>query len=135
MSICMTVIVSTNRLLRRKKIERETEEKRLRRIVSSLSKIDPKMRELSFQTSNKTYIKNKKDVFVCMKKKNGRFYSKNIISFAIIHELAHALTPTVKGDEHPPEFVENFNKLLNIAREQGLYKPIDKIEEYCGHIV
>ena len=52
--------------------------------------------------------------------------------FVVIHELAHIMTEEIG---HTPLFWENMRFLLEKAKEEGIYKPINYVKEpvqYCG---
>jgi len=69
---------------------------------------------------------------ICIRKKDNTFIDDNTILFVVIHELAHIMTEEIG---HTPLFWENMRFLLEKAKEEGIYKPINYVKEpvqYCG---
>ena len=100
---------------------------------SVLSHIDSAAKNITISKANKSYTVNKKDVFLCLKDKDGEYYNKNMLVYVAVHELAHVLCPSVG---HTEEFWKINEKLLNKATELGYYNPsIPAVKDYidsCG---
>jgi len=100
---------------------------------SVLSHIDSAAKNITISKANKSYTVNKKDVFLCLKDKDGEYYNKNMLVYVAVHELAHVLCPSVG---HTEEFWKINDKLLNKATELGYYNPsIPAVKDYidsCG---
>lgn len=92
----------------------------------------------SMFNSDTSYTVNKGDILaICLRHRNdlNRFHDMNLISFVVVHELAHIFSI---GYGHDDEFWENFKFLLNEAVLCGIYKNINYGENqsyYCGMIV
>lgn len=92
----------------------------------------------SLFNSDTSYTVNKGDILaICLRHKNNinRFHDMNLISFVVVHELAHIFSI---GYGHDDEFWENFKFLLNEAIVCGIYKNVNYEENqsyYCGMIV
>jgi predicted metal-dependent hydrolase len=79
--------------------------------------------------------KGEKIAFCLNKKKNqdiDNLIDEHTLTFVSIHEIAHVMTKSVG---HKSEFWENFQFLLQNAKEAGIHDPIDYSEtpqEFCG---
>tara|TARA_B100001769_G_C21906433_1_gene489241 strand:+ start:194 stop:625 length:432 start_codon:yes stop_codon:yes gene_type:complete len=98
-----------------------------------LCNIDPAAKKITVSEENKSYTVNKKDVFLCLKDKDGEYYNKNFLIFVAIHELSHVICPSIG---HTDEFWKINEKLLNKATALGYYNPsIPVVKDYidsCG---
>jgi len=96
-----------------------------------LAAVHPICNELRIVEGDQSYTLNKKKVFLCLKnKKTGKMYDKNMLTYVLLHELAHVLN--TKDIGHTPAFHAEFDKLLEIAEEKGLFDPSIPLEEdYC----
>lgn len=79
---------------------------------------------------------NKKDIYICIKDKNGNIYPLYILYNVLLHELAHVNTKTFSGYdniEHDSNHYNELQRLNNIAINKGyLFIDIDKVpEDYC----
>ena len=83
-----------------------------------------------------SYSVNKGEkVHLCLRQREGRNESlveENVMVFVSLHEMAHAITPSIG---HGPDFWNNFAWLLKQAEEAGIYQyqnfkaqPVS----YCG---
>lgn len=110
-----------------------TKDPMLIELHSVLSHIDPAAKHITVSNSNKSYTVNKKDVYLCLKDKDGEYYNKNMLVYVAVHELAHVLCPSVG---HTAEFWKINEQLLNKATELGYYNPsIPAVKDYidsCG---
>ena len=110
-----------------------TKDPMLVELHSVLSHIDSAAKNITISKANKSYTVNKKDVFLCLKDKDGEYYNKNMLVYVAVHELAHVLCPSVG---HTEEFWQINDKLLNKATELGYYNPsIPAVKDYidsCG---
>ena len=117
-----------------KKVEKfTTKDPMLVELHAVLSNIHPAAKKITISEANKSYTVNKKDVFLCLKDKDGEYYNKNMLAFVALHELAHVICPSVG---HTDEFWKINEKLLNKATELGYYNPsIPAVKDYidsCG---
>lgn len=78
-----------------------------------------------------SYTINKKKVYICTNNPaNGETYDDNMLTYVIIHELAHALCPDVG---HTPTFYKVFDVLLDRAEAAGVYDPdMPRVKNYCN---
>jgi len=73
-------------------------------------------------------LNNKKD-------SNKELIDDNTLIFVAIHELSHIATKSIG---HDSEFWTNFKFLLKIAKEIGIYIPVDysnSPQNYCGMVI
>lgn len=65
------------------------------------------------------------EIFICIDgDANDRFH-------ILLHELAHS---TVSEYDHSDQFWKNFTELRGLARENGMYTPVEK-KSYCGQSI
>lgn len=82
----------------------------------------------------KSYTINKKKIYMCLRDKNGNYYSNNMLIYVLIHEIAHTICEDVGGDSHSEKFWEINDKLIKIAITKGIYDPtIPLIDDYCKY--
>lgn len=105
--------------------------KDLDNIIRNLVQIDPIVKRLNFYEGEKSYTINKKNVYICMRDENGRYYDRNFLVFVILHEISHALCDEIG---HTQKFMDIFADLIERASRMGLYdKNGRKIENYCNY--
>lgn len=103
----------------------------LYQIQQQLAEIHPRFRNVELYVGDKSYTINKKKVFICLKDEKGRYYSRNMLCYVILHEYAHMLCDEL---DHTDKFRQIFEDLLAKASARGLYNPnIPPISNYCGH--
>jgi hypothetical protein len=56
----------------------------------------------------------------------------NSATYVLLHELAHMTVPEY---DHSNSFWENFNKLMKIATDNGIYSEVNASKNYCGDVV
>ena len=101
--------------------------------VKRLSAVFPEMQRVSWQKSpgDETFISGKKRAFICTRNEKGQSYDDNVMTFVILHELAHAMTP-VHG--HGEEWQRTFKNLLTRAERNFLYSPNLLVpQKYCRY--
>lgn len=102
----------------------------LKRLVNSLVPVSKFIENLNWKVSEKSYVINKEDVYICMLDENGDIYDDNTLVYVILHEVAHCELPNEIG--HTKAFEEKFQDLLNRAYFFGLYNPsIPMRTDYC----
>jgi hypothetical protein len=100
-------------------------------IIDKIKQIHPKVEQLEFYDSDKSYTINKQKVHLCLKDKDGYYYNENMLTYVALHELAHVLCDEVG---HTEKFYQIFDQLLDKAHDMGLYDPsIPIIKDYCNH--
>lgn len=92
------------------------------------------IKENTDQNKYTSYSVNKgeKIVFCLRSKETGELHDINILTYVLIHELAHVACPEY---DHTPLFVEIFKFLLQKSQEIGIYQKInfkDENVKYCG---
>lgn len=73
-------------------------------------------------------------IAMCLRSRDGtyRLHDKNILTFVLIHELAHVAADV---NDHPPEFWQIFQFLLKEAEKNKVIRNMDYSKnpvEYCG---
>lgn len=108
----------------------ETEDPVLLKIRDRLAPVFPEIQKIKLYDANKSYTINKTQVHICMKDENGAYYHDNMLTYVLLHELAH-----VRCDEigHTDKFYKIFQNLLDQASSAGLYNPsIPIVQNYCS---
>lgn len=90
-----------------------------------------------WKIGHKAETRKMKDISLTLRNKEGKFLNKDVVDFVFYHELAHVATPksVVKKNDHADAYWIVFGMILDIAKREGLYKPVDYIShpmEYCG---
>ncbi len=103
---------------------------RLHRIVSPLF---PEVDDIAIVPNNtQTFTVNKQKIHICLKDKEGNYYSDNMLLYALIHELAHVNNKVNVG--HTDEWHDIFNDMLNLAHAEGIIDLTEPLpDEYCIH--
>lgn len=96
-----------------------------------LKKIHPMIDQIEMYEGKRSYTIDKKKVYLCLKDENGDYYDKNMLTYVLLHELAHVLCDEVG---HTDKFRDIFNTLLDKAVDLKLYDPnIPIIKNYCTY--
>jgi len=110
----------------------KTDNLMIQKIINDLNKIDSRSSNFNYFSSNESYTENKKNIYLCLRDENNNFYDYNMLIYVAIHELAHALSNSVDTKHETLEFNNNFNYLLNSARNKDIYNPhIPLVDAYC----
>ena len=107
------------------------------RVQKLVKNFNPKRVNETLPTSTYTaYSENKgeKTAFCLNKSKedNDNLIDEHTLTFVAIHELSHDMSTQIG---HKSEFWENFQFLLQEAKDSGIHQPKDykeKPQEYCG---
>ena len=93
--------------------------------------IHPEIDNLQIYKGKKSYIIDKKKIYMCLKDQHGQYYNTNYLVYVLLHEFAHYLNKNEVG--HTENFHKIFDELLDRATESGIYdKNIPMIEDYCN---
>lgn len=101
------------------------------RLINNYNPDTLKENDPIFTIGHKTYTMNFKNISMCLRKKNGEFYDKNLLQFVFLHELAHVAS--VEKD-HTDLFWNVFKFILHCAHIFNIYKPVDYSQNptiYC----
>jgi hypothetical protein len=91
--------------------------------------IHPQIRHIELYEDDKSYTINKEKIYLCLKDKQGKYYSNNMLTYVFLHEFAHILCDEIG---HTNKFKQIFENLLETATEKGIYNPsIPIIDNYC----
>ena len=73
-----------------------------------------------------------KEIGICLRDpKTGAVEKDNRIIGAVLHELAHSMTP-VEEESHGDVWAENYDFLKHMAAESGVYSPLLDDGRLCG---
>lgn len=89
----------------------------LKDVVRDVEYHFPFAQQLNFYTGSSSYTINKKSVYICVKDKDGNYYTKKQLTFVVLHELAHAMNDEIG---HGDKFKEIFEELLRKGTSLGL---------------
>ena len=83
------------------------------------------IKEVGNMENDAAYVINKKNMSFCLQKTKNQIVLEelNLITYVGIHELAHIMSEVIG---HGPEFVKNFEFLLNYAKGILYYDPLLK---------
>lgn len=89
-----------------------------------------KLSQLRLQPDIKSYTINKKDMHLCLEDADGKYYEKNMLIYATLHELAHIFCDEIG---HTLKYHKIFARLLDIAENIHIYDPKSILpQKYCG---
>lgn len=102
---------------------------RMKNRLSDMELVEPEHRN-----DESAYTINKGELMgLCLRSKDDKeFYDMKMMSFVVIHELAHVMSIS---EGHTSEFMDNFKFILKTAEEGKIYKPVNYENEpvnYCG---
>ena len=98
------------------------------RLKNKLEQYFPEMKRVRIMKGDSSYTINKHKIYLCTEHKGER-YDDNMLTYVILHELAHAETTEIG---HGPKFMATFNRLLKRASGLGLWDPNKpRVENYC----
>ncbi len=99
------------------------------RIRSKLISTFPELNFVKIMKGSESTTINKHRIYLCTEYK-GVKYDDNMLTYVLLHELAHVKTPEIG---HGIAFKLQFETLLKKAEESGLYNPLTyKPQNYCG---
>lgn len=101
-----------------------------------IESVIPEINKVSLHGSNKSFTINKSASYICTKDKEDEYYSDNMLIYVILHELAHAISPTVESPKgrHSKAWENIFNGLLARAEKGGIYdSKIPILKDYCEY--
>ena len=106
---------------------------KLKEIQDVLRQLDPVANDLTLYSGDKSYTVNKEKMTLCLKEPGtDHYYDDNTLRYVAIHELAHATNQADVG--HTPNFYKEFDRLLDLATQKGLYNPnIPMPDNYCNY--
>lgn len=99
------------------------------RLKNKLLPVFPELNNVKLMRGTESATINKYRVYLCTDYE-GKSYDDNMLTYVLLHELAHVLTPEIG---HGLTFRETFDNLLTRAKASGLYDPTAvKPTNYCG---
>lgn len=98
------------------------------RLKNRLIPAFPQLIGLKVMKGDSSYTINKSKIYLCTEF-DGVKYDDNMMTYVILHELAHTMTPEIG---HGKDFQAVFFNLLKRAETAGLFDPKKpRIENYC----
>jgi predicted metal-dependent hydrolase len=99
------------------------------RLKNKLLPTFPELRNVKLMKGSESATINKYRVYLCTDY-DGKSYDDNMLTYVLLHELAHVLTPEIG---HGTTFRTTFEQLLTRAKQANLYDPkAIKPSNYCG---
>lgn len=104
----------------------------LYKLKNMVREVHPDIDKLEIYKGKKSYIIDKKKIYLCLKDENKQYYNTNYLVYVLLHELAHYLNKDEVG--HTENFHKIFEELLTKAGSCGIYdKDIPMVENYCNY--
>lgn len=105
---------------------------KLHQLKEMLTPLHPVIKDLKLYKGEKSYTINKEKIYLCLKDKDDKYYSNNMLIYVLLHELAHLLNKDDIG--HTEKFYEIFEDLVEKAHNLGIYNSsIPPVQDYCMH--
>lgn len=105
----------------------------IEKLRQRLLPVFPELKTVEMFASNKSFTIDKKEIYICMKDEYGSYYDDNMLTYVIIHELAHSIQKEV-DTQHSQKFKDIFFPLLDRAERAGLYNPnLPVVQNYCNY--
>lgn len=98
------------------------------RLKNKLISVFPELSVVKLMKGKSSYTINKRKIYLCTEF-NGITYDDNMLTYVLLHELAHTLCPKIG---HGTRFQTIFKSLLDRAERHNLFdssKP--RYENYC----
>lgn len=87
--------------------------------------------DIGLDTARRSYTLEKRNVFLCLRDESGQFYEDSMLTYVLLHEVAHVISRSIG---HTPEFYEIFDALLAKADElKILDRHFEPVEGYCNY--
>jgi hypothetical protein len=109
----------------------------INQLQNKLKAVHPIIGKCTILKGDESYTLNKNKIYLCLAdKKTNKLYDENMLTYVLLHEIAHMLNtgnPNPEDDVgHTPQFHKKFDELLAKAESLGLFDPsIPLIEDYC----
>ena len=105
---------------------KEYAEKILNSLKNDVNKVVPigeyhlSFHPLECCTLEDSSTEDKKRVSICVKNKNGKYFSYNKLLQVLLHEIAHVQSKQIDPNHKTTEFLTNYNNLMNKASKMGI---------------
>lgn len=84
---------------------------------------------INIEKGEKSYTINKRNVYLCLRDENNRFYENQQLIYVLLHEISHVVCDDVG---HTDNFFAIFDDLLAICIREGVYDPSYILKDnYC----
>lgn len=130
--LLLIIFYSLYKIIHEEKVIYINDEELLTQLKADLYKIDPRSANFNYFSSDASLTEDKRDIYLCLRDENGKYYPYNMLMYVSIHELAHAVSSSIDENHEGLEFNNNFKTLLQQAKDLNLYdssQPI--INDYC----
>ena len=131
--VSITIIISTPSVYEWFTVHDKQDYEVIQRLHNIARLIFPEVDDIIIvPNGDQTFTVNKNKIHLCLKNKDGTYYSDNMLLFALIHELAHVNNKFNVG--HTEEWHAIFNHMLSIAHDEGIIDLNEPLpDEYCIH--
>ena len=79
---------------------------KLYQLRNHLKDLHPVIHDVSLRGANKSYTINKDRVHLCLYDENDKYYDDNMLTYVLIHELAHCISSSIG---HTEQFHDSFD--------------------------
>jgi hypothetical protein len=90
----------------------------LDRVVEDFATVYPDVRRTVVRPGSRAHTVNKRTIYICLKDRVGRYYSRNMLLNVLAHEYAHTKSRSVG---HTAEFLQNYAAVLRGLSRAGVY--------------
>jgi predicted metal-dependent hydrolase len=98
------------------------------RLRNKLAPLFPELNGVKMMKGDASYTINKQKIYLCTES-DGQVYDDNMLTYVILHELAHTQCPEIG---HGERFQKIFKSLLDRAEAYNMFDPRKpRIENYC----
>ena len=102
---------------------------KLKYLQNKIAQVIPEAANVQMVGSDQAFTINKKKVYICLKDDKQQYYSDNMLTYVILHELAHVFS---KSFDHTLEWEMIFTNLLKRCEQARIYDPKQPIvANYC----
>jgi predicted metal-dependent hydrolase len=99
--------------------------------VTVVKQVYPPAEQLHIAPGSESVTIEKRKIFLCLRDKQGVYYPFDVLLYVLLHELAHVVSKSY-SPSHNKEFKDNFEALLQRARDYGYLLKITHVpENYC----
>ena len=106
------------------------EDEHIVQIKNKISPLFPAIKGMYIRSDNKTYIINKKHIYIQVYDKQGKAYDINTLVYLCLHEIAHILCDNKSVSEsHSVKYRKIFSDILNKSIKLKIFIPKNSIHK------